>query len=91
MGSKENIDTAPLRNAVWYYVQQLEGIYYDDFNYATVETHLTPPFRAYIRNAVCCPENISRESFESMAGFKISERVSWGFQQFHMSLAFLRT
>jgi len=75
MGSKENIDTAPLRNAVWYYVQQLEGIYYDDFNYATVETHLTPPFRAYIRNAVCCPENISRESFESMAGFKISERV----------------
>lgn len=36
VGEEGDVDTAPFRQAVWYYIHSIKGIRHDDYNYREV-------------------------------------------------------
>ena len=40
MGDKKDVDTTKLRDAVWYYVHSLCGIYYDHVDYSLIQVNI---------------------------------------------------
>ena len=55
VGEVENLDTEPLRLAIWYYTQRLFGVLYDYYNYADVNLLLDIPTKIYIKKVACYP------------------------------------
>ncbi len=62
-GSYTNIETGPLRRAVWNYTQRVYGLLYDDYNYSEVNALLTKSTKTYIKKAACAPQTVSYEDF----------------------------
>lgn len=69
-GQNALLDTAPLRQAVWYYVQRLAGLLHDDYDYADVNRYLTRRLKMYIKKCACYPEELDSRDF-SRFGFTL--------------------
>ena len=63
IGSEENIDSEPIRIAIWNYTQRLFGIAYEYYNYADVNYYLSIPTKTYIKKVACYPHAVTRNDF----------------------------
>uniref|UniRef100_A0A7S4JJV8 Uncharacterized protein n=1 Tax=Paramoeba aestuarina TaxID=180227 RepID=A0A7S4JJV8_9EUKA len=59
-----DVDTDPFRQAVWHYVQRIQGIFYDDYDYREVNIFLGIPLKGFVKEVSCLPQNITRSSYE---------------------------
>jgi hypothetical protein len=74
----DDVDTSPLRQAVWYYVLRLYGIQHDDFRYEKINAFLYgPALKRYIEKVACYPSKVTKSDFEALSKFKFdySERA----------------
>lgn len=55
--SDSNIDTSPLRRAIWYEAQRVLGMTKDDYNYEDITTYLSERNKQYIRKLCLCPSS----------------------------------
>lgn len=46
---RSDLDTTPLRQAIWYYVQRLFGLYKDDYEYRDINTFLNKKIKAFLK------------------------------------------
>ncbi|CAG8505229.1 16231_t:CDS:2 [Funneliformis caledonium] len=65
-----NIDTRPLRQAIWFYVQRLSGLLKDDYVYRDINTYLSNNFKTYLKKVSCKPEDIEYSDWKT-AGFQL--------------------
>lgn len=68
-----NVDTAPFREAIWYYVLRLKGMMHDDYNYQDVNSLLDRQIKTFLKQASCTPESISQKEF-AFFGVKLLDR-----------------
>jgi len=61
--NSENIDTGPFRQAVWYYVLRLKGMFHDDYDYSQVNQLLNKTLKMYINKVACSPEHVSEVDY----------------------------
>lgn len=61
---EECVDTAPFRDAVWFYVHRIFGICHDDYDYRQVNVFLNRPTKIFIKKVACTPWKVRREDFE---------------------------
>jgi len=66
VSSHTNVDTSPLRQAIWYYVQRLYGICNDQYNYRAVYTYLNKDFKLFLKKLTSYPDTVSKEDFAQM-------------------------
>ena len=57
---EKNVDTAPFRMAIWYWVLYEKGMVHDDYNYSNWST-LNPKVSNYARLVACMPEDVTDE------------------------------
>ncbi|RIB01199.1 Sestrin [Gigaspora rosea] len=69
--SNTELDTTPLRQAIWFYVLRLFGLFKDDYSYENVDYLLNNKFKSYIRKLCCTPEDITIDDWSDM-GFEFS-------------------
>lgn len=62
-GCHTNIETGPLRRAIWNYTQRVYGLLYDDYNYSEVNALLTKNTKTYIKKAACAPQTVNYDDF----------------------------
>lgn len=55
--SDSNIDTSPLRRAIWYEAQRVLGMTKDDYNYEDITTYLSERSKQYIRKLCLSPSS----------------------------------
>lgn len=60
------VDTSPLRNAIWYYTQQLLGILKDDYDYEDVSKYLSPRNKEYIKEVCQQPSQVRRSDWNNI-------------------------
>ncbi|PAA52003.1 hypothetical protein BOX15_Mlig003546g3 [Macrostomum lignano] len=76
MGMNTNVETAPFRRAVWYYVHSIFGIRHDDYDYHLINRMLSIELKKYCKLVACAPEQVTMGHYRSaMPGFKHSEKV----------------
>ncbi|KAI8142916.1 PA26 p53-induced protein-domain-containing protein [Fennellomyces sp. T-0311] len=56
--SDSNIDTSPLRRAIWYYTQKNLGLTKEDYDYQDISTYLSARHKEYIRKVCHRPSEI---------------------------------
>jgi len=66
LGQTRGVDTAPFRQAVWYYAQRLLGIEHDDYDYCRMNKVLHRPLKEFVKKVVCQPDTVSRTDFDRM-------------------------
>mmetsp|Transcript_935 Transcript_935/g.2206 ORF Transcript_935/g.2206 Transcript_935/m.2206 type:complete len:440 (-) Transcript_935:41-1360(-) len=71
----KNIETEPLRRAIWKYTQRVYGLEYDDYNYQEVNLLLTLPTKRYLKKLICEPSTVTAEDFKSVGDFTNIEMV----------------
>jgi hypothetical protein len=66
-GGASDVDTEPLRQAVWYYVLHLHGIFHTDFKYNVINEVLRNmrPLKAFCRKVACFPRAIRSADFHA--------------------------
>ncbi|CAG8482826.1 9021_t:CDS:2 [Cetraspora pellucida] len=69
--SNTDLDTTPLRQAIWFYVLRLFGLFKDDYSYKDLDLFLNNKFKSYIRKLCCTPEDITIDDWLDM-GFEFS-------------------
>lgn len=74
LGSYEDVDTEPLRQAVWYYAQSCFGVRNDDFDYRQVNVVLDKPLKVFVKKIVCHPETITRDDWDFSDALTPAER-----------------
>ncbi|KAL7750450.1 hypothetical protein RI367_004224 [Sorochytrium milnesiophthora] len=62
----DGLDTAPFRQAVWYYVLRLYGQCHDDYDYARVNHFLNKRTKSFVKKVACCPQAIQYSDFQWM-------------------------
>ena len=72
--SKEEVDTEPLRQGVWYYAQSIFGVRNDDFDYSTINAVMNRPLKEYVRKVACHPETINEEDWNFQDALTPAER-----------------
>ena len=55
VGPVQQVNTTPLRQAVWKYTQKLYGLEYDDYDYREVSILLSKPTKSFLKKAACWP------------------------------------
>lgn len=76
--SSENgtVDQGPLRDAVWFFILRLYGIYNDGYEYRDVNLLLNKPAKAFLKKVCFTPEQINRSDWQSIGkGLKSQEKV----------------
>jgi sestrin len=63
---EQDIDTEPLRRAIWKYTHRVYGLAYDDYNYKEVDLFLRIGLRKYLRKVGCAPHTLTREDYDSI-------------------------
>jgi len=53
------VDTAPFRQSVWYYVHRIFGVLHDDYDYSQVNTFMNRHMKAWVKNMVCKPFQVT--------------------------------
>jgi len=48
----KNVDTFPFRRALWYYIQRINGMFHDDYNYQEVNLFLTRATKNYLKKTL---------------------------------------
>jgi sestrin len=66
IGQDSGVETAPLRRAIWNYVQRVYGLQYDDYNYTDVNRLLGINTKKYIKKVACMPETVSKNDYLSI-------------------------
>jgi len=61
--SVPQVDSSPLRRAIWNYTQKVYGLDYDDYNYREVNVLLSRHTKAYLKKAACVPHQLESEDF----------------------------
>jgi len=69
---RSDLDTTPLRQAIWYYVQRLFGLYKDDYEYRDINTFLNKRIKAFLKKVCCTPGEISFNDWRGV-GFRLRE------------------
>jgi len=59
----DNINTFPLRRAIWQYVQRVKGMFHDDYNYKEVNLFLNKATKKFIKKVSCQPDTITKIDF----------------------------
>ena len=70
---EKNVDTAPFRMAIWYWVLYEKGMVHDDYNYDNWST-LNPKVSNYARRVSCRPEDVTLQVTGRTAGRRASKR-----------------
>ncbi|KAI8332311.1 PA26 p53-induced protein-domain-containing protein [Chlamydoabsidia padenii] len=60
------VDTSPLRNAIFFYVQQILGITKEDYHYADIPNYLGEQTRHYIQKVCRQPHLLDRHDWNSV-------------------------
>ena len=58
-----NVDTAPFRESIWYYVHRINGILHEDYDYRDVNTFLNRTLKLYVKNLCFNPTEITVSEF----------------------------
>jgi len=61
-----NVDTLPLRKAIWQYVQRIKGMFHDDYNYQEVNVFLNKVSKHFIKKIVCDPATLTKSDFSNL-------------------------
>ncbi|GES88938.1 sestrin-1 isoform X2 [Rhizophagus clarus] len=69
---KSDLDTTPLRQAIWYYVQRLFGLCKDDYEYRDINTFLNKRIKAFLKKVCCTPEEVRYSDWRGV-GFRLRE------------------
>eukprot|EP01117_Protostelium_nocturnum_P013273 TRINITY_DN4941_c2_g1_i2.p1 TRINITY_DN4941_c2_g1~~TRINITY_DN4941_c2_g1_i2.p1 ORF type:complete len:412 (-),score=122.25 TRINITY_DN4941_c2_g1_i2:199-1434(-) len=69
-----NVDTFPFRQAIWQYVQRVQGIFHDDYDYQQVNIFLNRNTKSFIKKVICYPEDINVSDYRSF-GLRHDEKV----------------
>lgn len=70
------IDQGPLRDAVWFFVLRLYGIYNDGYDYSDVNLLLNKSAKRFLKKVCVRPDQINRQDWRSIGrGLKNQERV----------------
>ncbi|CAJ0649471.1 10898_t:CDS:2, partial [Entrophospora sp. SA101] len=65
-----DLDVAPLRQAIWYYVQRLYGLSKDDYDYSDIRNLLNSKFKMFLKKVCCTPENLTINDWRNV-GFQL--------------------
>jgi len=57
--NEQAVDTAPFRQSVWYYVHRIFGVLHDDYDYSQVNTFMNRNMKAWVKNMVCKPYDVT--------------------------------
>ncbi|KNE59356.1 hypothetical protein AMAG_03652 [Allomyces macrogynus ATCC 38327] len=60
------IDTAPFREAIWYYVLRLFGMSHDDYNYSRVNHFVNKRTKAFVKKVACAPHTLTYRDWMRM-------------------------
>eukprot|EP01096_Ripella_sp_DP13-Kostka_P008854 TRINITY_DN3331_c1_g2_i2.p1 TRINITY_DN3331_c1_g2~~TRINITY_DN3331_c1_g2_i2.p1 ORF type:complete len:440 (-),score=147.50 TRINITY_DN3331_c1_g2_i2:343-1599(-) len=60
----QDINTQRFREAIWYYVHRLKGIFHEYYNYQDVNVVLSKRIKSLVKKVVCYPDTIGRSDFE---------------------------
>ena len=63
IGQDFGVETAPLRRAIWNYVQRVYGLQYDDYNYTDINRFLKINTKKFIKKVACMPETVSKTDY----------------------------
>eukprot|EP01103_Thecamoeba_quadrilineata_P011699 TRINITY_DN2843_c0_g1_i1.p1 TRINITY_DN2843_c0_g1~~TRINITY_DN2843_c0_g1_i1.p1 ORF type:complete len:545 (-),score=95.04 TRINITY_DN2843_c0_g1_i1:32-1666(-) len=64
--SISGVNTGPLRNAVWFYVHRLKGVFHDDYPYEQIGMCLTRELKHYIHKVVKIPYKVTAQHFQQL-------------------------
>lgn len=70
--SDTDLDTRPLRQAVWFYILRLYGLRKDDYEYRDINTFLNKKFKMFLKKVCCTPEKIIHKDWRNV-GFQLRE------------------
>jgi len=70
--SNIDLDTRPLRQAVWFYVQRLFGLLKDDYEYRDLNKFLNIKIKKFLKKVCCKPEEIEYKDWRNI-GFHLRE------------------
>eukprot|EP01129_Flabellula_baltica_P014592 TRINITY_DN7022_c0_g1_i1.p1 TRINITY_DN7022_c0_g1~~TRINITY_DN7022_c0_g1_i1.p1 ORF type:complete len:731 (-),score=112.34 TRINITY_DN7022_c0_g1_i1:54-2204(-) len=73
--NEKNVDTAPFRKSLWYYVHRVHGIFHDDFNYRLVNQCLSLALKALTKKAICYPHIIEPKDFDFGMKLHVTEKI----------------
>jgi len=65
-----DLDVAPLRQAIWYYVQRLYGLSKDDYDYSDIRNLLNSKFKMFLKKVCCTPESLTINDWRNV-GFQL--------------------
>lgn len=63
VGPLVQVNTSPLRLAVWKYTQKLYGLDYDDYDYREISLLLSKPTKSFLKKAACRPHLLTSLDF----------------------------
>ena len=63
IGQDSGVETAPLRRAIWNYVQRVYGLQYDDYNYTDINRFLKINTKKFIKKVACMPETVNKTDY----------------------------
>lgn len=63
---EHDIDTEPLRRAIWKYTHRVYGLAYDDYDYQEINVFLLIGLKKYLKKVACVPHTLTREDFDSI-------------------------
>lgn len=66
INDQKNIDTAPFRRSLWYYVNRIQGILYDDYDYGLVNVFMNRNMKTFVKKLVYYPDTITLQSVSNM-------------------------
>ena len=69
------MDTAPYRNAVWFYVGKLYGVVNDEYDYRNVNVFLAPKTKNFIKLTACRPGVVGYRDFLHSSGLSLEEKA----------------
>jgi sestrin len=70
--SNVDLDTKPLRQAVWFYVLRLSGLKKDDYDYRGLNKFLNTKIKKFLKKVCCKPEEIEYKDWRNI-GFYLRE------------------
>jgi len=72
----EGVDTLPFRDAIWYYVQRITGLFHDDYDYREVNLLVNREFKNYCKKVTCTPDEVNFSDFANLGyDLSVSEKV----------------
>jgi sestrin len=54
-----NVNTAPFRESIWYYVHRIHGLLHEDYDYRNVNTYLNRSLKLFAKKVSCFPQRVT--------------------------------